>query len=82
MAIIVPDGWREMEVVGNGAQREIQTLESLADGLPDDYTVYHAVHWTGSDSIASKGAKPSASSVGAGRSSTSASTAGTAARGT
>ena len=46
MARVVPDGWREMEAVSRGAQREIQTLARLAEGLPDDYTVYHALHWT------------------------------------
>jgi hypothetical protein len=46
MANIIPDGWREMEVVSNGAQREIETLARLAEGLSEDYTVYHAVHWT------------------------------------
>ncbi|WP_324571525.1 nuclease-related domain-containing protein [Accumulibacter sp.] len=48
MARIIPDGWRELSVTG-AAQREIETLAVLADGLPDDYTVYHAVHWTGID---------------------------------
>ena len=45
MAAIVPDGWRELSVTG-AALREIETLAVLAEGLPDDYTVYHAVHWT------------------------------------
>lgn len=45
MAQIIPDGWRELAVSG-AAQREIETLGILADSLPDDYTVYHAVHWT------------------------------------
>jgi hypothetical protein len=45
MAQIFPDGWHELEVTG-AAQREIETLAILADGLPDEYTVYHAVHWT------------------------------------
>jgi len=45
MAKILPDGWRELEVTG-AAQREIETLAILADGLPDEYTVYHAEHWT------------------------------------
>jgi len=45
MATIIPDGWRELSVTG-AAQREIETLAILAEGLPDDYTVYHAVHWT------------------------------------
>jgi hypothetical protein len=48
MARIVPDGWRELSVTG-AARREIETLAVLADGLPDDYSVYHAVHWTGMD---------------------------------
>lgn len=46
MARIIPDGWRELAVTG-AARREIETLAVLAAGLPDDYTVYHAVHWTG-----------------------------------
>lgn len=45
MAQIVPDGWRELAVTG-AAQREIETLALLAAGLPEAYTVYHAVHWT------------------------------------
>lgn len=45
MAHIVPSGWRELEAIG-GAQREIETLAYLAEQLPDDYTVYHGVHWT------------------------------------
>lgn len=45
MAQIVPSGWRELAAVG-GAQRELETLSWLADHLPDDYTVYHGVHWT------------------------------------
>lgn len=45
MANILPDGWRELAVTG-AAQREIETLTRLAAALPDDYSVYHAVHWT------------------------------------
>lgn len=45
MAHILPDGWRELAATG-AAQREIETLVRLADALPDDYSVYHAVHWT------------------------------------
>jgi hypothetical protein len=45
MAHIIPDGWRELAATG-AAQREIETLTLLAEALPDDYTVYHAVHWT------------------------------------
>lgn len=45
MARILPDGWRELAVTG-AAQREIETLALLAKNLSDNYTVYHAVHWT------------------------------------
>ncbi|MDQ5906526.1 MAG: hypothetical protein QG590_1008, partial [Pseudomonadota bacterium] len=45
MAQILPDGWRELAVTG-AAQREIETLTLLEAALPDDYSVYHAVHWT------------------------------------
>lgn len=45
MAQIIPLGWRELEAIG-GAQREIETLSWLAEHLPDEYTVYHGVHWT------------------------------------
>ncbi|WP_423193184.1 ATP-binding domain-containing protein [Cupriavidus sp. H18C2] len=45
MARVVPDGWETME--GEGPlQRELDTLSVLAAGLPDGYTIYHAVHWT------------------------------------
>ena len=53
MARILPDGWRE--AVGGepasaaltaAAQRHRETLERLAQGLSNDYTVYHAVHWS------------------------------------
>lgn len=45
MAHIIPSGWRELAVTG-AAQREIETLSALAEQLPDDYAVYHGVHWT------------------------------------
>ena len=45
MAKVVPEGWRELSAIGS-AQREIETLAQLADGLPDEYTVYHGLHWT------------------------------------
>lgn len=45
MANVVPDGWREYAVTG-AAQREIETLGLLAETLSDEYTIYHAVHWT------------------------------------
>jgi hypothetical protein len=44
MARIVPDDWKNMEATG-AAVRELDTLALLAK-LPDDYTVYHGVHWT------------------------------------
>lgn len=45
MARIFPDGWKSLEVTG-AALREIETLEELANGLSEDFTVYHSVHWT------------------------------------
>lgn len=45
MARVVPDGWETMEADGP-LRREFETLGVLAAGLPDDYTIYHAVHWT------------------------------------
>lgn len=48
MAHIHPAGWREVSATG-AAQREIETLSILADGLTDAYTVYHGVHWTNVD---------------------------------
>ena len=44
MARIVPDDWKNLEATG-AAVRELETL-SLLEKLPDDYTVYHGVHWT------------------------------------
>ncbi|RPH46928.1 MAG: nuclease [Burkholderiales bacterium] len=53
MARIIPDGWRELAdsdstaaALPATAQRHRETLELFARGLPDEYTVYHAVHWT------------------------------------
>ena len=48
MAIVIPEGWRELKglkILGS-AQRELDTLAILADGLPDSYTIYHGLHWT------------------------------------
>lgn len=45
MAIVHPEGWRELAASG-AAQREIETLAVLAYGLPDEYTIFHGVHWT------------------------------------
>lgn len=44
-AKVFPDGWRELAATG-AAERELQTLARLAEGLPDSYTIYHGVHWT------------------------------------
>ncbi|MGB4344872.1 MAG: ATP-binding domain-containing protein [Burkholderiaceae bacterium] len=48
MAQVHPAGWRELALTG-AAQREIETLTLLAAALPDDYTVFHGVHWTNVD---------------------------------
>lgn len=45
MARTLPEGWQALDTIG-AAQREIETLALLAQGLPDSYTVYHGVHWT------------------------------------
>jgi len=45
MARIVPTDWRTQQASG-AAAREIETLEVLDQGLPDDLTVFHGVHWT------------------------------------
>lgn len=45
MARIVPDDWKNLAAAG-AAVRERETLALLEAALPDDYTVYHGVHWT------------------------------------
>lgn len=45
MAKVVPANWQAMSASG-AAQRELETLARLAAELPDDYTVFHGVHWT------------------------------------
>ncbi|NCW77798.1 MAG: nuclease [Oxalobacteraceae bacterium] len=50
MAHIQPEGWRDMSVTG-AAQREIETLMLLSQALPDEYTIFHGVHWTQLDKI-------------------------------
>jgi hypothetical protein len=45
MARVIPEHWRELRVTGQ-AEREIETLELLEAGLPDELTVFHGVHWT------------------------------------
>lgn len=45
MARIVPTDWRSLQATG-AAQRELETLEVLEGGLPQELTVFHGVHWT------------------------------------
>ena len=45
MARIIPDDWKHLGATG-AAAREVETLTTLAERLPHDYTVYHGVHWT------------------------------------
>ncbi len=45
MARIIPDDWKSLAATG-AAERERETLAHLEQTLPDDYTVYHGVHWT------------------------------------
>ena len=45
MARIHPEGWRQLPAQGALA-RERATLAQLAAGLPDDFAVYHGLHWT------------------------------------
>lgn len=46
MARVIPEGWREVRAFDTAVRREIETLERLAARLPDDYWVYHGIHWT------------------------------------
>lgn len=46
MARIVPDGWQNLDAATPSVQRELETLRGLAATLPDDYTVYHGIHWS------------------------------------
>lgn len=45
MARIHPEGWQRIPASGALA-RELETLATLAAGLPDDHAVYHGIHWT------------------------------------
>ncbi|NMG45701.1 nuclease [Aromatoleum toluvorans] len=45
MARIHPEGWQRIPASGALA-RELETLATLAEGLPDDHAVYHGIHWT------------------------------------
>ncbi|MGZ2747288.1 ATP-binding domain-containing protein [Burkholderia stagnalis] len=48
MARLIPDDWKSLAATG-AAERERETLAALEHALPDDYTVYHGVHWTRAD---------------------------------
>jgi hypothetical protein len=45
MARLIPDDWKNLAATG-AAERERETLALLEHALPDDYTLYHGVHWT------------------------------------
>lgn len=45
MAQVIPAHWQSVKAFG-AFQRELETLELLARDLPNDYTVFHGVHWT------------------------------------
>ena len=45
MAKVIPSHWQSVKAFG-AFQRELETLERLASELPDEYTVFHGVHWT------------------------------------
>ncbi len=45
MARIHPEGWRQL-AAGGALARRLETLALLADGLADDYSVFHGIHWT------------------------------------
>jgi hypothetical protein len=49
MAKVFPSGWREVNPLAD-IGRELETLELLGNGLDDNYTVYHGVHWTNVES--------------------------------
>lgn len=45
MARIVPSDLTRLALSG-AHEPEIEMLTTLRDALPDDYTVFHGVHWT------------------------------------
>ena len=45
MAKVIPSHWQSVKAFG-AFQRELETLERLASELPDEYTIFHGVHWT------------------------------------
>lgn len=45
MARLIPDDIDQTLVQDTGHAHELRTLLTLRDGLPDQYVVYHGVHW-------------------------------------
>lgn len=45
MARLVPDDFDDVDLADFGHKSERETLLRLRDDLPDDLSVYHAVHW-------------------------------------
>lgn len=45
MATIIPSHWQHQDATGAQA-RELETLGLLAARLPDEYCVFHGVHWS------------------------------------
>ena len=45
MARLIPDELDDVELADFGRKAERETLLRLRDELPDDFSVYHAVHW-------------------------------------
>lgn len=45
MANTYPSGWQELNF-SSDASNEIETLKILSQGLNDNYSIYHGVHWT------------------------------------
>lgn len=45
MAKVIPSNWQSIKAFG-AFQRELETLDRLASKLPDEYTVFHGVHWS------------------------------------
>ena len=48
MATIIPANWQSISSLepAGAFQRELETLAQLAAELPDEYVVFHGVHWT------------------------------------
>ena len=51
MARVYPNDYRQQKLalgsdVRRGIAREYDTLELLAEGLSDDFTIFHGCHWT------------------------------------